>query len=71
VTGEVQHVLLVMLADEQSAGRITAEIGAFVEFNKRMSEQVTDLEARIGRLMPQLARRGHLARRHQGEGGAA
>jgi hypothetical protein len=63
VTSEVPQVLLVMLTDEQSAGRITAELGAFVEFNEHMNEQVRELEAKIGRLMPQLARRSHTARR--------
>jgi hypothetical protein len=58
VTGEAKRTLQVLLVDEDSAGRICADLDAFVRFNESLSRQIRQLEARIGGLVPQLAHRG-------------
>ena len=58
MTRDVPQTLLVMLSDEQSAGKILVELEAFIRFNEGIKRQVDDLEALIRRQVPQLAQRG-------------
>jgi hypothetical protein len=51
------YTVLVMISDEQAAGRIVVELDPFVEFNLRIERQLEELEAKWSREMPQLARR--------------
>ena len=51
------YTVLVMISDEQAAGRIVVELDPFVEFNLRIDRQLEELEAKLSREMPQLARR--------------
>lgn len=57
MTGEMPYTVLVMISDEQAAGRIVVELDPFVEFNLRIERQLEELEAKWSREMPQLARR--------------
>jgi len=63
VTGELPYTVLVMISDEQAAGRIVVELDPFVEFNVEIDRQLAELEARMVRAMPQLRRRSVLSRR--------
>ena len=56
MTGEAPQTL-VMIANEQSAGRIVVELDAFVRFNLDIDRQLGELEARLRELMPQLEQR--------------
>ena len=57
MTGEMPYTVLVMISDEQAAGRIVVELDPFVEFNLRIERQLEELETKWSREMPQLARR--------------
>jgi hypothetical protein len=63
VTGELPYTVLVMISDEQAAGRIVVELDPFVEFNVEIDRQLAELEARMLEAMPQLRRRSVLSRR--------
>jgi len=63
VTGELPYTVLVMISDEQAAGRIVVELDPFVEFNVEIDRQLAELEARMLWAMPQLQRRNSLSRR--------
>ena len=57
VTGEAPQTLLVMISNEESAGRIVVELDAFVRFNLEIDRQLAELEAHLRKLVPQLNRR--------------
>ena len=63
MTGELPYTVLVMISDEQAAGRIVVDLDLFVEFNVEIDRQLAELEARMLRGMPQLQRRNSLSRR--------
>jgi len=56
VTGELPYTVLVMISDEQGAGRIVVELDPFVEFNVQIDRQLGELEARMLRAIPRLQR---------------
>ena len=58
MNGPMPDVMLVMIHDEQAAGRIVVELDAFVRFNAHMERQLANLEQRLLERHPQLARRG-------------
>ena len=62
MTGEMPYTVLVMISDEQAAGRIVVELDSFVEFNVRIDRQLAELEAKLRQSMPQLERRWALGR---------
>jgi hypothetical protein len=57
VTEEAPQTLLVMISNEESAGRIVVELDAFVRFNIDMDRQLGELETHLRKLVPQLERR--------------
>jgi hypothetical protein len=63
VTGEAPQTLLVMISNEESAGRIVVELDAFVRFNLDIDRQLAALETHLRELMPQLKRRLSRAQR--------
>lgn len=62
MTGQLPYPVLVMISDENAAGRIVVELDQFLEFNHRMDRQLADLEERALAAMPQLRFRGVLNR---------
>ncbi len=58
MTGEMPYTVLVMISDEQAAGRIVVELDPLVEFNLSIDRQLAELEARLLATMPQLRTRG-------------
>jgi hypothetical protein len=58
VTSPMPDTMLVMIHDEQAAGRIVVELDAFVRFNARVDRQLVQLEQQLLASHPQLARRG-------------
>lgn len=63
MTGELPYTVLVMISDEQAAGRIVVELDPFVEFNVQIDRQLAELEARMLRAIPQLQRLNVAGRR--------
>lgn len=63
MTDALPYTVLVMISDEQAAGRIVVELDPFVEFNVQIDRQLAELEARIARSFPQLSRRNLLLHR--------
>ena len=56
MTGELPYTVLVMISDEQGAGRIVVELDPFVEFSVQIDRQLGELEARMLRAIPRLQR---------------
>jgi hypothetical protein len=52
-----------MLQDEASAGRVIVPLRPFLKYSRRMDRQLSRLERRTFKSMPQLARRGKKSRR--------
>jgi hypothetical protein len=50
--------MLVMIHDEQAAGRIVVELNSFMRFNALIDDQLVELERLLLASHPQLARRG-------------
>jgi hypothetical protein len=63
VTSDAPQTWFVLLRDEQAAGRVIVPLKPFLKFNRRMDRQLARLTRRIRKQIPQLARRGPLARR--------
>jgi len=62
VTSNASETWLVMLADEASAGRVVVPLRRFLSFSRRMDKQLSRLERKILKDIPQLKRRGQLRR---------
>jgi hypothetical protein len=58
VNGPMPDTMLVMIHDEQAAGRIVVELDAFVRFNARIEDQLVELERLLLASHPRWARRG-------------
>jgi hypothetical protein len=58
VTSEAPQAWFVMLQDEASAGHIIVPLRPYLKFSRRMDIQLTKLELRIRKAIPQLAKRG-------------
>jgi hypothetical protein len=69
VTGEMPYIVLVMISDEGAGGRIVVELDPFVEFNVEIDRQLSELESKVLRQIPQLERRGALDRMLAGRRG--
>ncbi len=59
---ELPQDVLVMISDEAGAGRIVVELGAFVRLNMAIDEQLSALEDRMLREIPQLGLRSSSSR---------
>jgi hypothetical protein len=66
VTGELPYTVLVMISDSGAGGRIVVELDPLVAFNHSIDRQLGELEARMLKSMPQLARRLAWIRPQQG-----
>jgi len=69
VTGEMPYIVLVMISDDGSAGRIVVQLDPFVEFNVEIDRQLAELESKILQEMPQLQKRGTQDRLLEGRRG--
>jgi hypothetical protein len=65
VTSEASQAWFVMLQDEASAGRVIVPLRPFLKYSRRMDKQLSRLERRTFKAIPQLARRGAKNRRPQ------
>lgn len=58
MTDQVPYQVLVMISDENAAGRIVVELDSFLEFNHAIDRQLAELEERALATIPQLRVRG-------------
>lgn len=65
VTGNAPDTLYVLLRDEEAAGKIIVELGAFVRFNHKIDKQLTRLERRTLKKIPLLLNRGIFGRQRR------
>jgi len=63
------YLVLVMISDEGAAGRIVVQLDPFVEFNVEIDRQLSELESKVLREIPQLERRGAQDRLLEGRRG--
>jgi hypothetical protein len=65
VTSDAPQVWYVMLKDEEAAGKVIVPLKPFLRFGRRMDKQLSKLERRLRKQIPQLRRRGQLDQRHR------
>jgi hypothetical protein len=69
VTGKAPDTLYVLLRDEEAAGRVVVELGAFVRFSRKFDKQLARLERQMLQRYPKLRKRGRQGQRQRGDAG--